>query len=445
MAPEPNIDTLFESAERARQEGRLDAALADYDKVLARAPAHVGALYRKALLAFQANRLAESAALLRDACAVKPDDAELNFYQGFVLLAAGREQEALAPLERAAAVNPQWYAPHLKLGVAHLVLGQRDKAQLWFQRALMADPGLRAVSADESRPAALREEVRAAFQLVAEREWAIVGAALAAGARADPAADLSRLERGFRIQHGREARVFNHPLRQPKFLYLPDLPATPWFEREHFDWVPMVEQQLPAVRDELETLIREEAEFVPYISDDGGESASGTDFSGLAGSMVWNAFHLNLGDRWVEDRCRRCPQTTTLMRAVPTARMRGSAPEIMFSRLQAGGHIVPHFGLMNVRLTVHLGVIIPDQCAIRVADETRSWQEGRVLLFDDSFEHEAWNRSDRDRSVLIFEVWHPALNPAEIVAIERFFDARREWLDRCKPAVLPMADATPTG
>lgn len=444
MAVEPNIDTLFESAERARQEGRLDAALADYDKVLARAPAHVGALYRKALLAFQANRLAESVALLRDACAAKPDDVELNFYQGFVLLAAGREQEALVPLERASAINPQWSAPHLKLGVAHLVLGQRDKAQQWFQRALVADPGLRAAVADESNPVALREEIRAALELVAEREWTIVGAALEAGARADPAADLSRIERGFRIQHGREARVFNHPLRQPKFLYLPDLPATPWFEREHFDWVPMVEQQLPAVRDELQALIREEAEFVPYISEQGGESASGTDFSGLAGSMVWNAFHLNLGDRWVEDRCRRCPQTTEVMRAVPAARMRGSAPEIMFSRLQAGGHIVPHFGLMNVRLTVHLGVIIPDQCAIRVGDETRGWQEGRVLLFDDSFEHEAWNRSDRDRSVLIFEVWHPTLNAAEIAAIERYFDARREWLDLCKPGAAPAPEATPS-
>jgi aspartyl/asparaginyl beta-hydroxylase (cupin superfamily) len=444
MAPEPNVDTLFESAERARQEGRLEAALADYDKVLARAPAHVGALYRKALLAFQANRLAESAALLRDACAAKPDNAELNFYQGFVLLAAGREQEALVPLERASVINPQWYAPHLKLGVAHLVLGQRDQAQQWFQRALMADPGLRAVSADESKPAALREEVRAALQLVAEREWAIVGVALEAGARADPAADLSRLERGFRIQCGREARVFNHPLRQPKFLYLPDLPATPWFEREHLDWVPTVEQQLPAVREELEALIREEAEFVPYISEDGGESASGTDFSGLAGSMEWSAFYLIKDGIWLEDRCRRCPRTTELMRAVPAARMRGFGPEVIFSRLQAGGHIVPHFGRTNVRLTVHLGVIIPDQCAIRVADEIRGWQEGRVLLFDDSFEHEAWNRSDRDRSVLIFEVWHPALNTAEIVAIERYFDARRQWFDLCKPTASPVSDATPS-
>ncbi len=444
MAPEPNIDTLFESAEQARREGRLDAALADYDKVLARAPAHVGALYRKALLAFQANRLAESVALLRDACAVKPDDIELNFYQGFVLLVAEREQEALAPLEQAAAINPQWYAPHLKLGVAHLVLGQRDQAQQCFQRALMADPGLRAALADESKPAALREEIRAALELVGEREWAIVGAALEAGARTDPTADLSRIERGFRIQYGREARVFNRPLRQPKFLYLPDLPATPWFEREHFDWVPMVEQQLPAVRNELEALIREEAEFVPYISEDGGESASGTDFSSLAGSMEWSAFYLIKDGNWLEERCRRCPQTMTLMRAVPAARMRGFGPEVIFSRLRAGGHIVPHFGRTNVRLTVHLGVIIPDQCAIRVGEETRGWQEGRVLLFDDSFEHEAWNRSDRDRSVLIFEVWHPALNAAEIVAIERYFDARREWFDLCKPSAPPAPETTPS-
>jgi aspartyl/asparaginyl beta-hydroxylase (cupin superfamily) len=80
-----------------------------------------------------------------------------------------------------------------------------------------------------------------------------------------------------------------------------------------------------------------------------------------------------------------------------------------------------------------VGIVIPENCAIRVADEIRGWQEGRVILFDDSFEHEAWNRSERDRSVLIFEVWHPVLEPAEIVAIERFFDAREEWLDRCKP------------
>jgi aspartyl/asparaginyl beta-hydroxylase (cupin superfamily) len=87
-----------------------------------------------------------------------------------------------------------------------------------------------------------------------------------------------------------------------------------------------------------------------------------------------------------------------------------------------------------------MGVIIPDDCAIRVAEETRGWQEGRVVLFDDSFEHEVWNRSERERTVLIFEVWHPALEPAEIVAIESFFHARSEWLGLCKPAAAPAPE-----
>ncbi|MFQ5937765.1 MAG: aspartyl/asparaginyl beta-hydroxylase domain-containing protein [Acidiferrobacterales bacterium] len=445
MAAESNIDTLFESAQLAYREGRLDAALAGYDRVLARAPAHVGALYHKAILAFQANRLPESMALLRDARAVMPDDAELNMRLGFVLLTAGRAEEALGPLEQAAAITPLWFEPHLKLGRAHLALGRRDKAQECFQRALMADPGIQAALRDENEPATFREEIRVALELVGERQWAMVSGALNAGASAHPTADLSRIERGFRIECGREARVFNHPLRQPLFLYLPDLPPIPWFEREQFDWVPMVEERLPGVRDELEALIREEAQFVPYISEGGGLDPHGTDFSRLEGSMEWNAFYLNQGGRWLEDRCRRCPQTTEIMRAVPAPRMRGFAPEIIFSRLQAGGHIVSHFGRTNVRLTVHMGIIIPDGCTIRVATETRAWQEGCVMLFDDSFEHEAWNRSDRDRTVLIFEAWHPALEVAELVAIEHFFDARSEWLNLCKPAESPApGTAQPT-
>ncbi len=305
----------------------------------------------------------------------------------------------------------------------------------------MVNPGLRFFApSDENLPAAFREEVRVALEVLGEREWAIATDALKAAANAHPYADLARIERGFRIECGRETRVFNDPLRQPLRLYLPDLPAIPWFEREQFEWVPSVEEQLPAVRAELETLTREEAQFIPYISEGGGIDPHGTDYSRLEGSMEWNAFHLTRCGQWLEDRCCRCPQTTEIMRAVPAARMRGFAPEVLFSRLQAGGHIVPHFGRTNVRLTVHMGIVIPDNCAIRVAKEIRGWQEGRVMLFDDSFEHEAWNRSERDRSVLIFEVWHPALEPAEIIAIERFFDARESWLDLCRPAALPTPE-----
>jgi aspartyl/asparaginyl beta-hydroxylase (cupin superfamily) len=63
---------------------------------------------------------------------------------------------------------------------------------------------------------------------------------------------------------------------------------------------------------------------------------------------------------------------------------------------------------------------VPSNCRIRVGDEERSWAEGDVLIFDDSFEHEVWNDSDRERIVLIIDIWHPDLTDGQIAAIRLF-------------------------
>ena len=81
-----------------------------------------------------------------------------------------------------------------------------------------------------------------------------------------------------------------------------------------------------------------------------------------------------------------------------------------FSRLAPGAHIVPHCGYEGYSgyvLRLHLALDVPPGCAIRVGTETRSWQEGKCLVFDDSFEHEAWNRGDRTRTVLLCDFLNP--------------------------------------
>jgi len=69
---------------------------------------------------------------------------------------------------------------------------------------------------------------------------------------------------------------------------------------------------------------------------------------------------------------------------------------------------------------VHLPLVVPDKslCRIRVGDETRNWEEGKVLVFDDSFEHEAWNDAELPRVVLIFDVWHPELSTPEVKLLD---------------------------
>jgi aspartyl/asparaginyl beta-hydroxylase (cupin superfamily) len=91
----------------------------------------------------------------------------------------------------------------------------------------------------------------------------------------------------------------------------------------------------------------------------------------------------------------------------------GRTPAAMFSLLKPRTRIPPHTGVTNVRLVTHLALIIPEGCGFRVGNETRQWLPGRAWVFDDTIEHEAWNDSDKLRVVLIFDIWHPHLTPAE--------------------------------
>jgi aspartyl/asparaginyl beta-hydroxylase (cupin superfamily) len=84
-------------------------------------------------------------------------------------------------------------------------------------------------------------------------------------------------------------------------------------------------------------------------------------------------------------------------------------------------------------LICHLPLLVPDQCGLRVGNEVRPWREGELLIFDDSIEHEAWNRSDEIRVVLLFDIWRPELSQEErtllsamLTSIDRF-GPRGEW------------------
>jgi aspartyl/asparaginyl beta-hydroxylase (cupin superfamily) len=118
---------------------------------------------------------------------------------------------------------------------------------------------------------------------------------------------------------------------------------------------------------------------------------------------------------WVDaDYVRRCPRTwETLLRHAPVPRVPGWGPSIVFSLLKAGAHIGAHTGMYNTRLICHLPLIVPPGCRFRVGAEVREWEVGKLLIFDDTIEHEAWNGGPEDRVVLIFDIWRPELTEQE--------------------------------
>ena len=101
----------------------------------------------------------------------------------------------------------------------------------------------------------------------------------------------------------------------------------------------------------------------------------------------------------------------------------GRSPMALFSLLKPGTHIQPHHGLINTRLICHIPLIAPADCALRVGAETRAWREGEALIFDDSIEHEAWNRSNRTRVILLFEIWRPELSIEERASLTALYEA----------------------
>jgi aspartate beta-hydroxylase len=95
--------------------------------------------------------------------------------------------------------------------------------------------------------------------------------------------------------------------------------------------------------------------------------------------------------------------------------------ELFLSVLEPGTHIPAHFGGANVKLTLHLPLWIPEgDTAIRVDAETRGWKDGEMMIFDDTYEHEAWNRTGQPRAVLLLKAYHPELTVEEVGVLEMF-------------------------
>ncbi|MEM7552717.1 MAG: aspartyl/asparaginyl beta-hydroxylase domain-containing protein, partial [Cyanobacteria bacterium P01_A01_bin.84] len=118
----------------------------------------------------------------------------------------------------------------------------------------------------------------------------------------------------------------------------------------------------------------------------------------------WKIFSLYAFKNKNKDNCLLCPQTTQLIEKIPNIVSAG------FSCLSPGTQISPHSGFSGYSeliLRCHLGLIIPDKCAIRVGNQTQIWQEGKCLIFDDSVEHEAWNLGKFNRIILLIDFIKP--------------------------------------
>jgi aspartyl/asparaginyl beta-hydroxylase (cupin superfamily) len=243
---------------------------------------------------------------------------------------------------------------------------------------------------------------RISAQLTAKREENLAAMGFPQGQRS------ARFQQALDISAGQK-QIF---LQEPTVFYFPGLPQIQYYDTAAFGWVPALEAEWRSIRAEIEAALAIGTQgFRPYIQTEANRTR--LDHNPLLDSADWSTLFLCENSHIDEAAVARFPGTWEAVQAAPLPRIPKSSPTVMFSLLRPGARINPHTGVHNARLTCHLPLIVPPDCGFRVGNEVRQWEEGKLLIFDDSIEHEAWNGSGQDRVVLIFDIWRPELSAQE--------------------------------
>jgi aspartyl/asparaginyl beta-hydroxylase (cupin superfamily) len=178
-----------------------------------------------------------------------------------------------------------------------------------------------------------------------------------------------------------------------------------FFPVERFPWVKHVEENWTVIREELERVLDDHAGLANFqdISKDQIE---------ITDDDRWKTFFLYGYGFKAKLGVEMCPRTAALMEQIPGMKT------AMFSILSPRKHILEHRGPYKGVLRYHLGLIVPsdaEACRIRVGEDIRHWDEGKSMVFDDTFNHEVWNDTDQTRVVLFVDVLRPLPFPESLI------------------------------
>lgn len=177
------------------------------------------------------------------------------------------------------------------------------------------------------------------------------------------------------------------------------------FDNQQFKWTIDLERNWTAIRKELEAILsfREALPSLQEIQQD--QKILNKDNN-------WKTFFLyGFGEKSQMD-CRVCPVTTSLLEKIPGLKT------AFFSILSPRKHIPAHRGVYKGLIRSHLGLIVPGepgQCVMRIENEFINWQEGKAIVFDDTYEHEVWNNTNEVRAILLLDVIRPFKFPLSYI------------------------------
>uniref|UniRef100_A0A8B9VL24 Aspartate beta-hydroxylase n=1 Tax=Anas zonorhyncha TaxID=75864 RepID=A0A8B9VL24_9AVES len=408
------IKAELDAAEKLRKKGKIEEALKAFEALVNQYPESPRARYGKAQSEDDLAEKMRSNEILQKAINTYDEVVSLpNVPSDLIKLSLkreadrqqflGRMRSSLVTLQKLVHLFPSDTSFKNDLGVGYLLIGDNSNAKKVYEEVLRLAPN------DGFA------KVHYGFILKAENKIAESIPYLKEGLESgDPGTDDGRFyfhlgdalqrigdkeaykwyELGY--QRGHFASVWQRSLYNVK-----GLKAQPWWtakETGYTELVKSLEKNWKLIRDEgLAVMDKKQSLFLPEDEN-------------LREKGDWSQFTLWQQGRKNENACKGVPKTCALLERFPEATgcRRG---QIKYSVMHPGTHVWPHTGPTNCRLRMHLGLVIPKEgCRIRCAQENRTWEEGKVLIFDDSFEHEVWQDAENYRLIFIVDVWHPELS-----------------------------------
>jgi aspartyl/asparaginyl beta-hydroxylase (cupin superfamily) len=343
--------------------------------------------------------------------ALRADPANARIWLLLAVACRAQKDEAgeEAALDRLLEIEPRAMRGLIMKGDCRAKAGEERVAVSLYRNALRIAEG-------QSLPPSDVAELRRAEETVRRldaRHAARLEESLSARGMA-PEHRSARFQHSLDIMAGRKQVYY----QAPTGYYFPELAQTQYFDTADFDWAPALEAATDAIRHELRAVLAEGLEgFRPYIQSEANQPRQHP----LLDKKDWSALFLCENGKRFEEAIARCPKTWEAVRAAPQLWIERSSPTVMFSLLRPATRIPAHSGVQNTRLTCHLPLIVPPGCGFRVGNEVREWVEGKLLVFDDTIEHEAWNDSGEDRVVLIFDIGRPDMSDREHEEVAALF------------------------
>jgi aspartate beta-hydroxylase len=432
--PTADMQTRLQSARAFADKGQVLQAESLYVAILKDWPESVEAGTQLALFAMNRGDPSRAANLLERARLHAPDDRQIALNLAYAYAHSRRPAAARNLLEQTVRRFPDFHQAWLVLSQVRDVLGDVAGAnKALFQAVKRAqDKGLW-LSEATTPPQFLKIVLDAMTRLRNWRRDLFMGSFDALRRAHGPDA-LKRVERALSGYLREWDATPTDPRQRPKFMFFPDLPSTPYLDPKLLPFADVLTAAYPRIRAEAERLLADQVQLPGFLTFKDGDRIE--DYvSGDGAKPAWDAFFFYRHGRRYDDNHARCPETSAVLESIELCRIRDQAPEICFSVLSPGSHIMPHHGVSNCRVVAHLPLIVPADCALNIVDgEAHHWREGELMVFDDTFRHEAWNRSQQTRVILLMDVWNPHLTDIEKQAIKLLVESISDFEGEAKLA-----------